>query len=452
MGNKRGTVPTSRGKRGHNGSTARRTGGPAAAMAAAQEGAFRAILTSARTELVSVDDALDAESWASQLRSMWHRMSLVDGADPEEVFGGALVDWLAGQHQPAALAALRALGGVGSEWFAGRAARAADRLARAGVSEPAWAGEVGQATPTEAWRLSEDYYGDGYAIFVGFTRPGATAHTVNVYIDRNLGGIAKDAFVAAEPLDDVLDAVRRTLADEDVDLEQQDLADAAAEIRAAFGCTDRTLGPPGSDTLLAVRGLIEARLRLLPPNGQVAEWPSLTDPERDALLDEFCASPEAAGLSGCPDLAAVAHDILSFTCDYLDGRPLRWSPTVVEVFLADWFPRKISAGRDYFAQVPQVTKSWIRFAGRIRHIDGRHVAETLTAVDRWTPELLGGADDPATWGPAKAFVMAAQQAGVDITDQRAVDEYMEVYNDQLASGPAAGARAATLRNRVRLGH
>ena len=390
MGNKRGTVPTSRGKRGHNGSTARRTGGPAAAMAAAQEGAFRAILTSARTELVSVDDALDAESWASQLRSMWHRMSLVDGADPEEVFGGALVDWLAGQHQPAALAALRALGGVGSEWFAGRAARAADRLARSGVSEPAWAGEVGQATPTEAWRLSEDYYGDGYAIFVGFTRPGAAAHTVNVYIDRNLGGIAKDAFVAAEPLDDVLDAVRRTLADEDVDLEQQDLADAAAEIRTAFGCTDRTLGPPGSDTLLAVRGLIEARLRLLPPNGQVAEWPSLTDPERDALLDEFCASPEAAGLSGCPDLAAVAHDILSFTCDYLDGRPLRWSPTVVEVFLADWFPRKISAGRDYFAQVPQVTKSWIRFAGRIRHIDGRHVAETLTAVDRWTPELLGG--------------------------------------------------------------
>ena len=32
---------------------------------------------------------------------------------------------------------------------------------------------------------------------------------------------------------------------------------------------------------------------------------------------------------------------INFCADYVDGRPLRWSPVVVELFLANWIPRKV---------------------------------------------------------------------------------------------------------------
>lgn len=42
--------------------------------------------------------------------------------------------------------------------------------------------------------------------------------------------------------------------------------------------------------------------------------------------------------------------------------------------------------------------------------------------------------DPDAWGPAKAFAVEAQSAGVDLTDAGALDAFVEQYNDHLQAG------------------
>ena len=38
----------------------------------------------------------------------------------------------------------------------------------------------------------------------------------------------------------------------------------------------------------------------------------------------------------------IAHQILTFSLDYVEGTPLRFSPVMVELFCCDWAPRKIA--------------------------------------------------------------------------------------------------------------
>ena len=49
------------------------------------------------------------------------------------------------------------------------------------------------------------------------------------------------------------------------------------------------------------------------------------------------------------------------------------------------------------------------------------------------PEVTDLVNDPDAWGPAKAFAMAAQQAGVDLSDPDAVDAFVELQNEGLTT-------------------
>ncbi|HZW00102.1 MAG TPA: hypothetical protein VFF55_00955, partial [Candidatus Deferrimicrobium sp.] len=59
---------------------------------------------------------------------------------------------------------------------------------------------------------------------------------------------------------------------------------------------------------------------------------------RDRLYREFRTPEVAATLGRTTDLVRWAID---FAADY-HGDPLRWSPIVVELFLADWLPGKVN--------------------------------------------------------------------------------------------------------------
>jgi hypothetical protein len=50
----------------------------------------------------------------------------------------------------------------------------------------------------------------------------------------------------------------------------------------------------------------------------------------------------------------VLDHCLVARCDYGDGDPLRWSPTVVEMFLLDFLPRKAAMSMAEVRAVPYV--------------------------------------------------------------------------------------------------
>ena len=62
--------------------------------------------------------------------------------------------------------------------------------------------------------------------------------------------------------------------------------------------------------------------------------------------------------------------MIDFACDYGAGDPLRWSPVSVEVFLADWFPRKVIADQEYRDRVPEAMMLFIRYCHERRESTG----------------------------------------------------------------------------------
>ena len=56
-------------------------------------------------------------------------------------------------------------------------------------------------------------------------------------------------------------------------------------------------------------------------------------------------------------------------------------------------------------------------------------------------EIVARAEDRSSWGPAKTFAMAAHEAGVDLTDEAALQAFILRFNMQLTA-PTAPTRAA----------
>jgi len=121
---------------------------------------------------------------------------------------------------------------------------------------------------------------------------------------------------------------------------------------------------------------------------------------------------------------------IDFAVDYEGGDPLRWSPVVIELFMADWLPRKLLADRAMFEAAPGALDAWVRYAGRARGIPAGAIAMNTAAIPEWTATMLAAADDDHTAGPAKQFMLAAQQAGIDLSDPQAINTFMAEWNDR----------------------
>jgi hypothetical protein len=378
-------------------------------------------------------DALEAEQWASGLLSTFHVGPLQDRSMADEL-GNGLVRALAKLQSDGALATLRAIGTLEGQACASRARAAADGLAGAGAREPRWADDVGRARPLAAVLTSEASFDDGVSVMVEFAYPGGDRHTLGVYIDHNMGGLVKDVFVAG-PLSDVRATFEATgAADDGLVLHELDLGEARARVERALDILDHTLDPPVSDDVGTLRALIGARIALLPEGITLPEeYVDVAPEERERLLDDFLAAPEGRRWRNNADTEDAVGLAIDFGADYNHGGPLRWSPVVVEIFMTSWLARKVSMDRAFFERVPEVLADWVAYAGRRRGVSDAALREAVAAVELFREEMLESLDDSEAWGPAKAFALAAQAAGVDLSDPDAVEAFVERYNDGLAA-------------------
>jgi hypothetical protein len=427
------------------------TGRLTAAERAGLDDIFDRILRSAPKDLTDEMHPLAVESWASQVWSIWATSELI-GMDPVEVFAGGLIKHAAKQANPGALMVLRALGAVAPEPYGSRARREAERLASAGVPDRHWAAVVGTGEPTVAWLSYDPIDDDGVCVMVEFDGP-AGPSTIGVVVDHNLGGLAKDTLVAPAGMSEVLAKLQE--GDDEpgrINYREIPVKEAAGRWTEALEMTDMTLDPPTSDDFDILRRLVMARLSKLPP-GRGAPVPSqMSEKERDQLLAQFLESDETVGLLGSSSednqgdaVEHLAHQILAFSLDYVLGTPLRFSPVMVESFCLDWAPRKVAIDGDGFTLLPDVLATWIRFVGRRRGIPEEAIAEAVEAAYEYAPEMIELSQDPEEWGPAKTFALAIQRRGIDLTDQVALDDFVDEVNrnggidvlaDSLVESPA----------------
>ncbi len=398
------------------------------------EDIFDMILRSVPEDLTDELPPLAVEMWASQVWSIWATSVLIE-SDPVEVFADGFIAYAGKQATPAAVMALRALGAVVPEPYRARSGMEADRLAVAGVAERRWATAVGTGEPTVAWLTHDPIDDDGVCALVEFDGPGEPS-TIGVFIDHNLGGMAKDVFAVPVRVGDVIDHMQEDFEGPgQLDFREISLQEASAHWAESLEMTDMMFHPPTSEEFDHLRALAMSRLSKLPRRRRAPVPSSMSEDERDELLAQFLESDETVGLwsvshddERAGTIEHLAHQILTFSLDYVRGTPLRFSPVMVEVFCLDWAPRKIAVDGDGFTLLPDMLAAWIRFVGRRRGIPEEAIAEAVDAAYDYAPEMIELSQNPAEWGPAKTIGLAMQQRGIDLTDQSALDNFLEEVN------------------------
>jgi len=259
---------------------------------------------------------------------------------------------------------------------------------------PGWLDQLATARLRRAV-VVEDLAGDGVGVTLGYEVGGAE-HTLLVYIDNNLGGIAKDIGIGP-PIDDVL---ARSSTDDA--LVARDVAPGAALglVLAGLGQTMHTIDAPTSDDYDHFHSLLVLRITRETTRIQVPLPPSeLTAFEREAVMHEFMSTGYGGRAAAEPDVVQdIARKWLDHALDYTVGGPLRVSAVLVELFLADWLPRNAAgADRDYVAAVPSVLKCWLRFAASQTPVPTDLVTNALAAVEQFTPVMRRRVEDPSAW-------------------------------------------------------
>ena len=114
---------------------------------------------------------------------------------------------------------------------------------------------------------------------------------------------------------------------------------------------------------------------------------------------------------------------------YIGRAPAGWDRRAVRECCVEVLPRKVSGELPFFQAVAPVLSAFFTFlAEKALLANGRALAETVAELDQ---EIVAASQAPRNWGPAKAFVLAAEKAGVNLCDQPAMHQFMAEYNLQL---------------------
>jgi hypothetical protein len=299
------------------------------------------------------------------------------------------------------------------------------------MTPPRWSDSVGRAE-VEAAQVFEHPTGDGCSICLRLRYPHAsTAHLLGVYVDVNLGGMAKD--IVAFP--DADEYQRLFLSgDADMTTRAMALAEAKARVTHALWITDHTLDAPITEDFATDRLLLDHYVAVIPDDEyELSDAEPLTDNERERLVERFLACPEAMPLrdSAPPfdddQLRFVARLAIDFAADFAGGDPMRWTPSVVESFLM-WVPRKVAAPPKRLDPVPMFLRAFVPFAHREQGWGDRYLTDTLGAIDDVADEYRATLGEEHDWGPGKQLIMAALIAGVDPTNSESLGRFIEQHN------------------------
>ena len=135
-------------------------------------------------------------------------------------------------------------------------------------------------------------------------------------------------------------------------------------------------------------------------------------------------------------LAAAAFccdNLYQFKINYADGRAGGWTAALVEEYLLDYFPRKVSADEDLIVKTPEVLTAFFEWAEQSNHVGNRTADAIRKRIKSKRNRFDAAARDPGNFGMAKSLFMGMQDAGVDITKQSEVDSYIKKHNTGLAA-------------------
>lgn len=178
---------------------------------------------------------------------------------------------------------------------------------------PGWVVRLGEVRPYRAVELTH-VLKDGDNVVVGVALPGRRELSLVIYIDHNLGTVAKDAFVLGAPIDEVMGSWNAVDPMSGAEVNELSLADARARIVESITSGAMTFPPYETDTWLACRLLVEWIVAMMPEEGSGYTRPEWSKRELATLTKSFFASQFGAPLDD-EDHRSLLESILWFGTD-----------------------------------------------------------------------------------------------------------------------------------------
>ncbi|MDT5033744.1 MAG: hypothetical protein QOC94_3915 [Actinoplanes sp.] len=402
---------------------------------AAPQTPYDAVLHAAR-DVAKLDCALDAEMLGTALLGSVYAVASTDRAAAVRDFVGQFLSATT-RRRTASATTIR-------EVFAALVPDAAGAAqVRRGSQAPGWVAQLGRVRATGCYAYG-DVYGDQTSYLVTFAyddeRDGGPEHAVVALVDHNIG-ITKDVFVGSSA-ESILGQVREMCASDELTwFREEDPGRLRVEVNRHLEITDDLSDLPADGSLSTDRALAAARLALLPAvrTPPLAEPAELSGPDRERLLRDFLASPEAgrfqlAEIDADDELASL-HFCLSLILDHAqslpDPDPLRWSPAVAGLFMLDWVHRRAVLDMDDAAMLPRVARAWSAYATRRRGLPEAAVEQTDEVVEEMIGEFARLYATGERRSPATAAVAQLISEGVDPNDAEAIDAWIETNRHRL---------------------
>ncbi len=397
---------------------------------------YRQILQALTATLLNGDQLRVEVAVSRVLGVIWCADPGRDGG-AEEAFGRGLVDFLrqggeiARQGSQAVANLLRVLAVTATVREVREAARQA--LAVRPWPPSGWSPEVGEVSIGRCW-VAEDAFGDHATVLCEYgyranargqiSRPAQSAprHGVAVHVDRVAQGAAVDVSLVEDV--DAAELELRLGADHaDDEFRRVEPGWAGAVLEQAFARTDLLASTPVQASFAPLRALALARVRALPvATVGLVNGPEASPGHREAIVAEFCESPEVTALLAPesvatpapepdlgsppvelvalalvervgPDLGSavalalverVARLLVEFAARIDPTDLLRVSPGRVEAFLFDWLPAATRGSKPEPAEVVAVVRAWSAWAAR----QGGTPLLTRDALARSVEEIL----------------------------------------------------------------
>jgi hypothetical protein len=156
-----------------------------------------------------------------------------------------------------------------------------------------------------------------------------------------------------------------------------------------------------------------------------------TERRAQKLSQEFAQSLGHLPLSrdSREDAESIAHFLLDYAWTYEGAKPEDLTIPVLREVLLEWFPRKISADREFYELTGSVVEAFLHWLGTKGILKDETPLEN--AVHQWREEIVARGTDPKCWGMAKGFAMAAKERGIDLGDKDAMNRFIGEHNGQI---------------------
>jgi len=173
---------------------------------------------------------------------------------------------------------------------------------------------------------------------------------------------------------------------------------------------------------LAIQDRLEELISAIPDEdlldeGQIAQW-----------YESFERSAQFTNLSTVEQKEAKStlEMFAEYAFNYRGDQPLDWTIGTLKEVCLKLFPRKFTAEIESFKEIGAILTQFFGFLEENQYL--KTAGQLQREMRNTAPEMVRLAKDPRNWGMAKSMCMEALQAGVDLSNAQAMNEFMTNYN------------------------